>query len=405
MSGEKSARRVLIVTVGQTAAPIEAALAHHAPDGVVFIASQGSHTVAAELVSAFKGEFLHYTLLLNDPESLKESYQQALAALRQALAWDAQTITADLTGGTKPMVAGLALALSGRGVTFSYVGGEQRDEYGRVRSGTEQMRLLEDPTTRFHVREWEALQRAWNAWRFQDAQEQLSRILARPLSPSEQRFFEHLRGVVQGLEAWDTFHHAEAQRLMAEHLPSALLIAEAWRHGSKVRVLSELSEQLTRLYELLASGQRPSRLLLADLLANAARRAEAGRYDDALARLYRAVELAAEADLYARHGVNLRDPATCGALSPELKSRVRDTLGLKEALNLAYDIDLYFGKSGTLAQRLYSDYQTVLKPLLARRHQSILAHGLTPVGREAYEELREYLEAQGAYAAPAWPRW
>ncbi|MBS3933821.1 MAG: TIGR02710 family CRISPR-associated protein, partial [Truepera sp.] len=207
MSGEKSARRVLIVTVGQTAAPIEAALAHHAPDGVVFIASQGSHTVAAELVSAFKGEFLHYTLLLNDPESLKESYQQALAALRQALAWDAQTITADLTGGTKPMVAGLALALSGRGVTFSYVGGEQRDEYGRVRSGTEQMRLLEDPTTRFHVREWEALQRAWNAWRFQDVQEQLSRILARPLSPSEQHFFEHLRGVVQGLEAWDTFHH------------------------------------------------------------------------------------------------------------------------------------------------------------------------------------------------------
>ena len=405
MTGEPTARRVLIVTVGQTIALIEVALTHHTPDGVVFIASQESHTVAAELISSFRGEFLHHTLLLNDPESLKESYQQALAALRQALAWEAQVITADLTGGTKPMVAGLALALSGRGVTMSYVGGEQRDEQGRVRSGTERMRVLEDPTIKFHVREWAALQRAWNAWRFQDAQEQIAHILARPLSRSEQRFFEHLRGVAQGLEAWDTFHHAEAQRLLAEHLPSALLVAEAWRHGSKVRLLSELSEQSTRLRELLASGQQPSRLLLADLLANAARRAETGRYDDALARLYRAVELTAEVDLYARHGINLRDPATCGALSLELKSRVKETLGLKEMLSLAYDIDLYFGKNGTLAQRLYGDYQAVLKPLLAQRHQSILAHGLTPVGREAYEELREYLEMQGAHAAPAWPRW
>lgn len=93
-------------------------------------------------------------------------------------------------------------------------------------------------------------------------------------------------------------------------------------------VLSALHEQVTLLRELAATPTQPSCRLLADLLANAARRAETGRYED--------------------------------------------------APSLAYGIDLYFGKSGTLAQRANGDYQTVFKPLLARHHQSILAHGLTP---------------------------
>lgn len=405
MPGKRRAQHVLIVTVGQTPAPIEAAISYHAPDGVVFIASQQSHPVAAEVIRGFRGEFLHHTLLVADPESLKDGYQQALAALQQALAWEAQAITADLTGGTKPMAAGLALALSGRGVTFSYVGGEDRDEHGRVLGGAERLRLLEDPTTHFHVREWEAFKRAWNGWRFGDAREQLKRILARPLSPSEQRFFSHMDGVVRGLEAWDTFHHAEALSLLDAHLEPALVIAEAWRHGAKVRVLSALHEEVTALRDLAATPLRPTRRLLSELLANAARRAESGRFDDALARLYRAVALAAEVDLYARYGIDLTDPATAGALSPELKSRLKEALGLKELLGLAYEIDLYFGKQDTLAQRLFGDYATTLRPLLAKRHQSILAHGLTPVGREAYEALRDYLYAQGVTAGPAWPRW
>ncbi|GAB5601683.1 hypothetical protein FJNA_02070 [Thermus sp. FJN-A] len=99
--------KVLILTVGSTREPLEVALAEHAPQGVVFLASQQSHPVAAELVRDYGASLRHHTLLLADAESLLEAYQVALKALKKALEWEAASIVADLTGGTKPMAAGL----------------------------------------------------------------------------------------------------------------------------------------------------------------------------------------------------------------------------------------------------------------------------------------------------------
>ncbi|PZA07273.1 MULTISPECIES: TIGR02710 family CRISPR-associated CARF protein [unclassified Meiothermus] len=398
-------KQVLIATVGHSRAPVEFSLAEHAPDGVVFIASQDSQVVAAELVREYGANLRHHTFLLDDPESLTESYRVAQQALRKALEWEARSVVADVTGGTKPMVAGVVLALSGRGVTFSYVGGEQRDEAGRVVGGAERLKLLEDPTTRYGVREWGEFVQAWNIGQMDAAGAHLEALLQRELSPSERRFYRHLKGVVEGLVAWDRFQHAAAQKLLREHLEPALAVAEAWGHGGKVRVLQGLKQGLERLQELLNRGNAPSFELLADLLANAERRAAAGRYDDALARLYRALELAAEADVYARHGVVLRRPETYPEALVNLKDRASGLRGLKETLALAFDLDVRGGYTGTLAQRLYGDYAQRLQGLLDRRHQSILAHGIKPVAVEDYRALRDYLVECGLEAAPAWPKW
>jgi CRISPR-associated protein (TIGR02710 family) len=398
-------RHVLIVTVGQTPEPIELSITYHAPDGVIFIASQQSHTVAAKVIEGFKGDFWHHTLLLNDPESLQESYRQANAALKLALTQDAQVISADITGGTKPMVAGVMLALSGRDVTFSYVGGAQRDAFGRVQSGHEAMRVLEDPTIRFHLREWETLTQAWNGHRFSDALAALEHILARPLSRSETHFFTHMRGVVHALDSWDSFQHTQALSLLEAHLEPALMIAELWRHGSKVRVFSALQEQLKRLRQLVAEDITPNRWLLEDLLANAARRAATGRFDDAVARLYRAVELLVEVDIYSRHGINLKSKASIRQLPEDLQAQLGKALGLKDTLDVAFNIDVRFKQSGSLAQRLYSEYDKSLRPLLNARHKSILAHGLRPVEAETYSAINTFLAECGAQPAPPWPKW
>jgi len=82
-------------------------------------------------------------------------------------------------------------------------------------------------------------------------------------------------------------------------------------------VLGELEEQLSFLRKLVEEEGKPTENLLEDLLANAERRAETGRYDDALARLYRALELAAEADLYHRTGIVLGAPDTWPESLPE----------------------------------------------------------------------------------------
>ncbi|MDM7324570.1 MAG: TIGR02710 family CRISPR-associated CARF protein, partial [Thermus sp.] len=182
--------KVLILTVGTTRAPLEESLLHHSPEGVVLVASQKTLPVAAELVRDYGESLRFHTIPLEDAESLLEAYQVALEALNKALEWDATSIVADLTGGTKPMAAGLVLALTGRGVTFSYVGGARRDpETGRVLPGEERLRLLEDPVGRYGLWEWRAFTQAWNALNLGTALAQLAALLKKPLSPSERRFY------------------------------------------------------------------------------------------------------------------------------------------------------------------------------------------------------------------------
>lgn len=395
--------KVLILTVGQTLEPLEFALTEHAPQGVVLVASQGSQPVAGELVRQYGSGLRFHTLLLDNPEDLGEVFRKGREALQKALEWEARVLVADITGGTKTMSAGLVLALTGQGVTFSYVGGQQRDAQGRVVSGAERLRVLEDPTYRYGLREWEGFRRAWNQADFQAGLEFLESLLQRPLSPSEQRFYTHLKGITEGMVAWDLFQHREAWRKLKAHLEPALSIAEAWGHGVKVRVLQELQEAKARLRAILDREGKPTFGLLADLLANAERRAARGRYDDALARLYRAIELAAEADLYERTGIELRSASSYPDKLQDLAGR--KTPGLKEALGLVFEIDTRLGNSGTLAQQLYGDYSSKLMGLLQQRHSSILAHGVKPVKPEALKDLQAYLRERGLEAAPAWPHW
>ncbi|MGC8968123.1 MAG: TIGR02710 family CRISPR-associated CARF protein [Thermus sp.] len=398
--------KVLILTVGTTREPLEVALSEHAPHGVVFLASQQSHPVAAELLRDYGASFRHHTLLLEDAESLLEAYQKALLALRKALEWEAKAIVADLTGGTKPMAAGLTLALTGRGVVFSYVGGERRDpKTGRVVSGEERLRLLEDPTARFGLREWAGFTRAWNALNLGMALAELESLLSRPLSPSETRFYRAMRGVVEGLMEWDRFRHGEALERLSAHLPVALAVAEAWGHGGKVRVLKGLEDLLPYLKSIVEAGEKPTFSLLQDLLANAERRAALGRFDDALARLYRALELAVEADVQERLGFALKDPRTWPEGFPEsLRERILKPRGLMDLLDAAFDLDLAFGQQGTLAQRLYGE-KNRLQALLQKRHGSILAHGTRPVEQGDYERLRDFLAGldERLRPLPPWP--
>ena len=398
---------VLIASVGRTPEPLEASLAEHTPDAAILIASEDSMGVAAQLRERYP-EIRFKTLLVNQPEHLVEPFRKAREALSLAKAMEAKTIVADITGGTKPMTAGVVLALSGLGVTFSYVGGARRDpDTGRVLSGAERIRLLEDPTERFYESEWRSFKLAWNSWRFDSAASTLQRLLENgpALSPSERRFFNHLLGVTNGLAAWDRFHHAEALEYFEAHLHVALAIAEAWRHGNKLRVLTALASRLDRLRNLVKTSGKPTMELLGDLLANADRRAESGRFDDALARLYRAVELAAEADLYGRMGIVLRDPATWpDRIDEALKARASQVMGLKSTLDLAFDVDLQMGNRDTLAQNLRADYDRML-PLLEKRHRSILAHGTSPVSEADYSAFRALFEKYGLLQATPWPRW
>jgi CRISPR-associated protein (TIGR02710 family) len=134
-------------------------------------------------------------------------------------------------------------------------------------------------------------------------------------------------------------------------------------------------------------------LRVADLIANAQRRGDLeARYDDAVARLYSALEMAARVRLEAAHGVRVSSTAP-QQVPPSLRDefcrrygRVREdgTEYLKIPHFAAYR--LLAEVKDELAERYFSREKSI-KSLMDQRNSSILAHGDRPVGERVYREL------------------
>ncbi|MGH2386822.1 MAG: TIGR02710 family CRISPR-associated CARF protein, partial [Chloroflexota bacterium] len=122
-----------------------------------------------------------------------------------------------------------------------------------------------------------------------------------------------------------------------------------------------------------------------DLLRNAERRAAQGRYDDAVARCYRAVELLAQNRLLAVFGIksNNVDPGLAQEWlreQPERARRIPIKAGLEE------DYAILLSKQDPLGLTFEKHHKS-LQEMLRRRNASILAHGTKPIRKEEWPGL------------------
>lgn len=124
--------------------------------------------------------------------------------------------------------------------------------------------------------------------------------------------------------------------------------------------------------------------ILADLMANAERRAQEGKYDDAVARLYRAVEVIAQMIL-AQKGIDT-SAVSLDQLPPEWQVTYQQD---KEPLKLGQEKAFALLESlGHPAGKQYRENKN-LRNYLSKRNSSILAHEMEPVGKNVYEELNK----------------
>ena len=127
--------------------------------------------------------------------------------------------------------------------------------------------------------------------------------------------------------------------------------------------------------------------MVEELVANAVRRAEEGRYDDAVARLYRALEMVAQAQFMEKYGrstsrfpfTGLHDKLKPAYQHRKNKDEVVD-LGCRDAFKQLYYAGMELG-------RRYMENEEEIKGILNQRNNSILAHGITPLNRAKYEKL------------------
>lgn len=139
--------------------------------------------------------------------------------------------------------------------------------------------------------------------------------------------------------------------------------------------------------------------LVHDLMANARRRGREGRYGDAVARLYRAIEAMAQHRLDSEYGIKTSG-VPYDQVPEELARRWWDGAGngggsvgdevlepRKIGLREAYTLLEHFGDDLALRFRESVVETPKNEGALTARNMSILAHGFQPVGEKVYERL------------------
>ena len=170
--------------------------------------------------------------------------------------------------------------------------------------------------------------------------------------------------------------------------------------------INQLNNNLEFLRLKIRNNQKEAmKYYLPDLLNNAHRKIEEGFFDDAVARLYRAIELIAQVSLnshdlidvekFKNHKVfhiNRKQFKTQTKFDPEIPKMIQNwnikeyedrDKTFKVPKDKSYKILEAFGED--LAKKYFADER--LKNAVNKRNDSILAHGLNPMNKKDAEDL------------------
>ncbi len=403
---------VLLASVGGTPAPVIFSIRQHNPDKIVFFASSDSRRIINDsilpaLFTATGRIPEHEFIITPDEEDVGASTFELLNRMPEALRklnvkgviWPNLI---DYTGGTKTMSAAVVWASSRYPCRFSYIGSltsEHRNKggLGIVLDGREKCFLIENPWDKVAFFEARAALHLFNRGQYGNAAALIESIHKRIDEPHVQRVITVLGKAFQGYHEWDMFNHKGAQACLGQVQKPLTDLAQM--AVPPIGGFRQFAEATLDLFEILKGikSHELSQNKIWDLLANAWRRAELeGKYEDAAARCYSAIEKAARHVLMKNHGVN-PSHATPEKIPDELRAEfirrhlfkyqddngnVSDCLrfGLVDAYRLLYVLGDPLGK------RFFARETEILQHLTVR-NTSILAHGNSVATKETFETL------------------
>jgi CRISPR-associated protein (TIGR02710 family) len=122
-------------------------------------------------------------------------------------------------------------------------------------------------------------------------------------------------------------------------------------------------------------------------LLNADRRATQNRYDDAVGRLYRALELLAQVRLWQKYQICTGN-LDVSKLPEDIKSdyKSQGELGLLKSYQLLTQMSL------EPIGELYQQHKQDIKKVLRKRNDSLFAHGFTPVTANDYTGMHQAIK-------------
>lgn len=344
------------------------------PKKIVFFGSEKSKltiTALKEKYSKKHGEDLPENgfVLINDIDDFSSFYDCVQEKIDE---FDDYEIIIDYTSGTKTMTAGIAIASVLNRCDLYVVSGTR--ESGVVKEGTE----VHKEQSLYKVYDklvLDEIKSFFNKYQYEACIKLLGEV--RSLTNSQKEDYKNL---ILSYKNFDSFNHKDALEIFDNKSFSEIL-------GNKLQIIKN-NKTLNIITN--KKHKQNKEYILASLLNNALRRSEEGKYDDAIARLYRSLELISQIKLEER-GYDSSNFDVL-KLKKEISVNDFDHLHLNKPPHKDFiEISLAKGFSilKCLGEGVGAKYKKnkAIKNSLKLRNKSILAHGLEPRSKEEFEEL------------------
>jgi CRISPR-associated protein (TIGR02710 family) len=402
-------KKILVVTVGGSCSPIVTSIKENTPDKIYFICSdddrlssnKGSYySVVGEgkvcgndwknpdkpnIVTQMNLEKEQFDVIkIKYFDDHNYCYKESINLLRNIQSeFSESEIIADYTGGTKSMTVGLVMAAADlEGITIAVVKGD-RTNLIKVDDGTERVKLTRINYA-FIEKQKQNVEFLIHDFDYSSATSVLQKIfsmisdLPKHLEDELQYYFT----VCKAFEAWDKFNHTNALSLLKPLRKKYYKYILFLENVIESRIYVEKNEKNIKSK---ISGYE----VVEDLVLNSERRAFKKRFDDAVARIYRATELFAQ--IYLKKEYNQETGNIDISILPkELQDKYekkrdkskRIRLGLMDSYELISDL-----KDEKIGFIFNQNRKKILSSLEVR-NASILAHGFIPVNEENYTQVQ-----------------
>ena len=310
-------------------------------------------------------------VVLNSAHDLDEVFRETNALIRRLIerGYRPDQIAVNYTSGTKVMGSGAVLAaVSSKLMELRYVKG-----LASVREGPADARHRLLTTQPAAVMAYQDLLSGWamlRDLRYRSAVTTLQGSAEKLLSPDEDALRGKLIVLSRAYACWDAFHPEKFLELYGMlEFDSEWLMPFRLTEGPLDRIRELARER---------QGGQPGPCIITDMFNNAVRRLHLDRAEDALTRLYRALEMLAQWVLWRDFGIDTnqvdtrrippRDRVAFEAMRSMEDGLVK--IGLRKAFDLLSILNTRVGR--------HIGEDPVMKDFLGRQGQSILAHGLHP---------------------------
>ncbi|MFN5816085.1 MAG: TIGR02710 family CRISPR-associated CARF protein, partial [Pseudanabaena sp.] len=396
--------KILFITVGGSHQPIVTSIKSQNPDRVVFICSDGAKGSKSQVIGegkpceVRKGTEVIESLpniptqlglgdrfdaerdlvLIQEPDNLTECYSKINQKIREVKQESPRAeIAADYTGGTKTMSVALATAALDSEINLFITTSTTRQNLIKVESGE---RTRKATTTGVVVTKTvdKALPVYLQNYNYTAAIADLQNLLqSTELSSDQTRQIDELLDQCEGFDAWDRFDHRVALSRLQPYMRQTNIQPYGLFLKKVIASRGLLDKELDTSDGMTGHGYE----VVEDLLLNADRRASQKRYDDAVGRLYRAIELLEQIRLFKQYGILTGDvdisklPAQ---LQTEYEARKASNTKKKLQLALFQSYDLLSKFTEDPLGQLFLVYKDRILNSLETRNNSLFAHGFQP---------------------------